>query len=245
MKLSQWNSPCCNWSSKVSRQKTQFFSFSISIYLSLLFLPLLEVVHHVSAIGNPRGPIKPDIRVSPIGHELLQKVNHSSHLGVNEHPVPFSLQLSQELVQHRHLATVIDHVVLICIEEQWGDITVNATSVCIIYKKNHHTHEFNTCVYTANSKHTQTNKQTQRQNVHVHVYVYTVRLEDTTCKWTDDCATQCPPPLPPIVTRTVMTRCSTHLVCGCGTSHLVAEQRPVLPVVVGGAVPLASALVWV
>jgi hypothetical protein len=41
---------------------------------------------------------------SPVGHELLEQVNHLGHLAVDENPVPLLLQPTQQAVQHKQFS---------------------------------------------------------------------------------------------------------------------------------------------
>ncbi len=64
--------------------------------------------------------------MSPIGHELLEQVNDACHLGVDQHSVPLVFEFGEQFVQDHHLATIVDHRLLVCV----GVVCVWCVCVC-------------------------------------------------------------------------------------------------------------------
>ena len=69
---------------------------------------LLEVRNHVPSLVDLWAAIEPHERVLTMRHVLLQEVDHSGHLRVNEDAVAVSLQLGQEAVEDKKFSGVKD-----------------------------------------------------------------------------------------------------------------------------------------
>lgn len=67
----------------------------------------VESLHEGLSLLHPRAAVQPEVDVSVVVEELLQNVQHPSHLSEDQHPVAAALQLPQQGVESLKLPTVV------------------------------------------------------------------------------------------------------------------------------------------